>query len=111
MKTREKRQFLGELGEIRGFYRYPQSYENLQVSLQNFQARKFFCVAVKFIDFSVLPCKIIGQDFLGLFDSDLIPIRYDIHDRFFYVVDFEGILVFADSLLAKGVPFTRKVVQ
>lgn len=99
------------MGEIRGFYRYQQSYENLQVSLQDFQARKFFCIAVKFVDISVLPCKVIGQDFLGFFDSDLVPVRDDIHDRFFDVVDFEGILVFANCAHANDMPSVREIMQ
>lgn len=80
------------------------SYENLQVSLQDFQARKFFCIAVEFIYVPVLPCEVIGQDFFSLFNSDLVPVRDDIHNRFFYVVNFEGVLFFANCAYAKGVP-------
>ena len=80
------------------------SYKNLQINLQDFQARKFFCIAIEFIYVPVLPCKVIGQDFLGLFDPHLVPVRDDVHNSFFYVIDFESVLVFADYAYAKAVP-------
>ncbi len=87
------------------------SYKNLQVGLQDFQARKFFCIAIEFIYVPVLPCEVIGQDFLGFFDPHLVPVRDDVHNSFFYVIDFESVLVFADYAYAKAVPPVREIMQ
>jgi len=87
------------------------SYKNLQINLQDFQARKFFCIAIEFIYVPVLPCKVIGQDFLGLFDSHLVPVRDNVNDCFFYIVNFEGILVFTNSAHANGMPPVREIMQ
>lgn len=43
------------------------------------------------IQISVLPLQIGGQDFFCFFNTNLLPIKHDINDIFFYIVDLKSI--------------------
>ena len=80
------------------------SYENLQILSHRLVAFHQFCIFQKPVQIPVFPLQIGHKYFLGFFDTDLFPVKHDIHDGFFHIIDLEFIPAFLDRSNTQLVP-------